>query len=170
MIYKCQYSDGEGTYRAEIQAESIDGLVCIVKKLNESIAEFQKNENEQFQITQDQLNQAKIYFPGEKFCDPKGKDYGIGDFVKLAARKQDGDTLRLLQKWGSWWKVRAAIKHGAAWIITTIADQPRENSKKLVTEEVMMKDMDERFAVIGVYKFPATFNYKTAELGARVNA
>lgn len=100
-----------------------------------------------------------------------GVDYGVDDYVCLNARNGDVHAMRFLQKWGRWWKVQAAINRGVAnsekWLLKSIANQPREISKTKVETIGVKKEFDELYAVIGVLKFPAEFNYKVAELNRR---
>lgn len=102
-------------------------------------------------------------FPQEKKTP---EDYGIDDYVKLSPRFGGVEEARLLDKYGRWWKCRAATRgslgSGTAWILKSLTGQPREN-KNVVHEFVMQKRGDPRFAVVGVGKFPDPFNYKLFE-------
>lgn len=159
--------DIHGKYTLHLQAATIQDVKDAALKLAEAAMSMEQQEKDQASAAA--AERAK-YFPGEKLTAPKGSDYTINDSIKLVARNQDADAVRVLQRWGAWWKVRAATKGGTAWLLASIQEQPRELSKKLMHELLMIKDLDPMFAVVAVLRYPTTFTYKLAEQGARINA
>ncbi len=100
-------------------------------------------------------------------------DYTINDAIKLVVRDGSQDaasSARFLQRWGSWWRVKAAIhskNRDKSWLLSSIAIQPREIKRKEIIEIIISKTLDPRYAVIAYLKFPMDFTYTVAELHAR---
>lgn len=113
------------------------------------------------------IEEAEIILPPVPGEILSGKDFTIDDWVRLVPRgmspEKEIEATRYLQRWGYWWKVKGATNKGAAWILTSVADQTRENKKGMFETFVIPKQGNLLFAFVSAWKFPKPFHYKTAE-------
>lgn len=142
----------------------LDDIVTTVAERKTILSEQQARVQAVLDKEKERINQR---IPNEKLA---GEHYGIDDYIKLVVRpgnNADVTCIRYLQKWGAWWKVKAAVNRGEKWLLKSIQEQPREFGKTKVEEMTILKDLDPRYAVVAVLKFPLEFAHKLAELTAR---
>lgn len=65
-----------------------------------------------------------------------------------------------LRTWGSWWKIKQAMKSGKTWLLQSVSKQPRARKAKDVQVLEIHKTEDPGYVITKVVAFPEEFNYK----------